>query len=81
MTIVFDVSSLFYDLQDATSSAKTIVVTELMSTLRNSFHPSASSRRSEDVMILRVALFTERGRMLRILLGLQILFVLHEEYF
>ena len=37
----------------------------------------------EDVKMLRVALFTERGRMLRILLGLQIIhsFVLHEECF
>ena len=50
-----------------------IVVTELKSTLRNSSHISASSRRPEDVKMLRVALFTERGRMLRILLGLQII--------
>ena len=55
------------------SSAKTIVVTELKSTLRNSSHISASSRRPEDVKMLRVASFTERGRMLRILLGLQII--------
>ena len=53
--------------------AKTIVVTELKSTLRNSSRLSASSRRPEDVIMLRVALFTERGRMLRILLGLQII--------
>ena len=42
-------------------------MTELKSTLRNSSHLSASSRHSEDVKMLRVALFTERGRMLRIL--------------
>ena len=41
--------------------------------LRSSFHISASSRLSEHVKMLRVALFTERGRMLRILLGLQII--------
>ena len=35
-------------------------------------HLSASSRRSKDVKMLRVALFTERGKML-ILLGLQII--------
>ena len=55
------------------SSAKTIVVTELKSTLRNSSHLSASSRCSEDMIMLRVALFTERGMMSRILLGLQII--------
>ena len=48
------------------SSAKTIVytnrVTELKSTLRNSSHLSASSRRPEDVKMLKVALFTEWGR-------------------
>ena len=43
------------------SSAKTIVVSELKSTLRNSSHLSASSRRSEDVKMVRVV-FTERGR-------------------
>ena len=45
--------------------AETIVVTELKSTLRNSSHLSASSRRSEDVKMLRVALFTERGRFIK----------------
>ena len=34
----------------------------IVSTLRNSSHLSASSRRSEDVKMLRVTLFTERGR-------------------
>ena len=48
-------------------------MSELKSTLRNSSHLSASSRRPEDVTMLRVALFTERGRMLTILLGLQII--------
>ena len=50
------------------SSAKTIVVSSgLKSTLRKSFLLSASSRRPEDVKMLRVALPTERDRMLRIL--------------
>ena len=34
----------------------------IVSTLRNSSHLSASSRRCEDVKMLRVTLFTERGR-------------------
>ena len=42
-------------------------MSELKSTLRNSSHLSP---RSEDVKMLKVALFTERGRMLRTLLGL-----------
>ena len=62
LTALFDVSNLFYDLQDAPVLLKTIVVSELKSTLMNSSQFSASSRRSEDVKMLRVALFTERGR-------------------
>ena len=62
LTAIFDVSNLFYDLQDAPVLLKTIVVSELKSTLMNSSQFSASSRRSEDVKMLRVALFTERGR-------------------
>ena len=46
LTTVFDISSLFYDLQDATVLLK--------STLRNSSHLSVSSRRPEDVKMLRV---------------------------
>ena len=44
---VFDVLSLFYCRHRAPS--KTIVLSELKSTLRNSSHLSTSSRRSEDV--------------------------------
>ena len=56
------------------SSAETIVL------LRNSFHLSASSRRFEDVEMLRVALFTERGRCWEYSWDykLSIHFVLHE---
>ena len=42
------------------SSAETIVLFELKSTLRNSFHLSESLRRPEDVKMLTMALFTER---------------------
>ena len=62
LTALFDVSNLFYDLQDAPVVLKTIVVSELKPTLMSSSQFSASSRRSEDVKMLRVALFTERGR-------------------
>ena len=53
------------------SSAKMIVLSELKSTLRNSFHLSASSCRSEEVKMLRVMLFTERGQCSEYPLGLQ----------
>ena len=62
---VFDVSSLFYDLQDPpVPAAETIVVSELKSTLRNSSHSEFKTWKcpvqdhSEDVKIVpRVALF------------------------
>ena len=55
------------------------LVSELKSTLRNSSHLSASH--SEDVKILRVALFTKRGRCWEYSwdYNLFILFVFHEE--
>ena len=49
-------------------SAKTIVVSELKSTLRNSFHVSVSSHRSEDVKMLRVTVVYRTRTVLRILL-------------
>ena len=47
---------------------------ELKLTLWNNFHLSASSRRSEDVKMLRVALFTEHSWDYK----LSIHFVLHK---
>ena len=55
----------------------------LNSTLRNSFHLSGSSRRPKDVKMVRVTLFTERGRCWGYCWDYKLfsLFVLHEEFF
>ena len=46
----------------------------LMSILRNTLRLSASSRRLEEVKLSKLALYTERGRVLRLSLGLKIIY-------
>ena len=59
----FEFKHLFYDAPPRRyNSPETIVVSELKSTLRSSSHLSTISRRSEDMKMVRVALFTKRGR-------------------
>ena len=62
LTTVFDIWSLFKDFNNALLLLKSIAVSMLKSILSNSSRLSASLRRPEDVKMLRLALYTERGR-------------------
>ena len=80
----FEFKHLFYDAPPRRySSPEMIVVSELKSTLWNSSHLSTISRRSEDMKMLRVALFTKRGRRWKYFWDykLFILFFFYEEFF
>ena len=60
----FEFKHMFYDAPPRSrySFPKMIIASELKSTLRSSSHLSTISRRSEDMKMIRVALFTKRVR-------------------